>query len=496
MWRWMWVITFGMLVIGISPTQAEDSGWTAWLRYGRHMTLVNAAGETLQEVELPLDIRYAHTLLSVSPDGKTAAFQVWEGSTGQAESLLFYDLQQQAVISNYPLPDGTIIQTVLRQNLFSENLAAYGFVTPEHGWRLIVLDIQTGEIAAEIDSLTVQDGIPREQHVPVVRAFSDNKLWFSLLNLGADRCGGMDGVAFMWNITTKEVQPTIAYRSERPTIFQPTGEVVFSLCDPDDPAYGGVYAYDPINQSQSLIYRPAGQYTPYFVQNGERILLRHFEDQMRDWVLLERSGENIGQWQPPSQIVWDAIAGTAEGFLYTTQFVSADHEVLLNVPALLEVNTRDGLDAGRTVWHLSIAEYQERSGGDAPLEIAWVDDPAPLGPFIPWGQLDEPIYAPTITAPAVDIQPTALPTPEPIFHVGMTVTVQTTEGEILNLRAEPTRESEILIYLEDDLTLILLEGPVEAEGFTWWRVRTPDGLEGWAVENNGELQTLVPNDEE
>lgn len=490
MTRWVWAF---MLLMSLSTVQAQDSGWTAWLRYGRHMTLMNAAGETLQEVELPLDSRYAHTLLSVSPDGKTAAFQVWEGSTGEAESLLFYDLQLQSVITNYPLPDDTIVQTVLRQNMFSENLAGYGFVTPEHGWRLIVLDIQTGEIVAEIDSLMVEDGIPREHHVPVVRAFSDNLLSFSLLRLGEWACMGLDGPSFSWSITNDEIQPIIAYQSERPTIFQPTGEVVFSLCDVDNPEYGGVYAYDPINQAQLLIHRLPGKYISHFVQNGERILLESVEPDALEWSLLERSGAITDDWQLPPLVVWTSLAGTADGFLYTSRLIAKDDAVQLNIPALIEVNTRDNqLDAGRTVWYLSIAEYQERAGGDYPLEIAWVHDPAPLGPYIAWGQLDDPIYAPTAIPSTVAVQPTALPTPEPVFYVGMTVTVQTTEGEILNLRAAPTRESEVLIYLEDDLPLILLEGPVEAEGFTWWRVRTPDGLEGWAVENNGELQTLVP----
>lgn len=486
---WVWVVGLVMLAAGAVFAQA-DAGWTAWLRYGKHMTLVNAAGETLQEVELPLDERYSYTLLDVSADGKLAAFQVWEGGTGEAESLLFYDLQQQAVITNYPLPDDTIVQTVVRQQLFNGNWAAYGFITPERGWRLIVINIQTGEIEAEIDSLSVEADVPREGHVPVVRAFTDNQLTFSLLKLGDVKCGGLDGAAFVWNINTQDVQPSIVYRSERPAIFQPTGEVVFSLCDEADADYGGVYAYDPINQSQSLIYRPAGPYIPYFVQNGERILLR---DQ-QDWRLLERSGEVISEWSPPGGFEWDAIAGTADGFLYASRVVSADGAVILNLPALIAVDTRDGLDTGRTVWHLSVVDYQSRAGGDTPLEIVWVHDPAPFGPFLPWGQLEEPIYAPTLIPPTVDLAPTTLPTPEPIFHVGMTVLVQTTEGEILNLREAPTRESEILIYLEDDLELLLLEGPLEAEGFVWWRVRMPDGLEGWAVENNGELQTLVPGE--
>jgi len=85
-----------------------------------------------------------------------------------------------------------------------------------------------------------------------------------------------------------------------------------------------------------------------------------------------------------------------------------------------------------------------------------------------------------------------IPPPEPLFQLGMTVRVQTIGGEILNLRRDHTRKAEVIMYLENKMRLTLLEGPIESEGFTWWRIRTSDGVEGWTVENNGDLQTLMP----
>ena len=39
-------------------------------------------------------------------------------------------------------------------------------------------------------------------------------------------------------------------------------------------------------------------------------------------------------------------------------------------------------------------------------------------------------------------------------------------------------------------------GPRAAEGFTWWKIRTSAGIEGWVVEsvddNGSRLQTLIP----
>lgn len=103
-----------------------------------------------------------------------------------------------------------------------------------------------------------------------------------------------------------------------------------------------------------------------------------------------------------------------------------------------------------------------------------------------------PQVAPALPPPGDSLSPTALPTPPRLLRVGMTALVQTTGGEILNLRAEPTRQSAILLYLENGMRVQIIAGPLEAEGYVWWRVRLESGLEGWAVENDGALQTLLP----
>lgn len=68
--------------------------------------------------------------------------------------------------------------------------------------------------------------------------------------------------------------------------------------------------------------------------------------------------------------------------------------------------------------------------------------------------------------------------------------VYTTEGDRLNLRAQPGLSSDILTKLEKGTLVTLLEGPRKEDGLQWWRIRTPEGLEGWSVERVDEEQTL------
>lgn len=56
------------------------------------------------------------------------------------------------------------------------------------------------------------------------------------------------------------------------------------------------------------------------------------------------------------------------------------------------------------------------------------------------------------------------------------------QGDQLNLRTEPNTgaNSAVIASLAAGTSLQVLEGPTEAEGRTWWRVRA-DSLEGWCV---------------
>jgi hypothetical protein len=69
------------------------------------------------------------------------------------------------------------------------------------------------------------------------------------------------------------------------------------------------------------------------------------------------------------------------------------------------------------------------------------------------------------------------------FQKGNTYII-TKAGANLNIRDKPTVQGTILRILQPGERVLLLGGPVEADGYSWWKLRVEaDGTEGWAIEN-------------
>jgi hypothetical protein len=98
------------------------------------------------------------------------------------------------------------------------------------------------------------------------------------------------------------------------------------------------------------------------------------------------------------------------------------------------------------------------------------------------------LITPTATA-TLPISVTVLPPALTEIAPGAQVVVQGTRGVGLNLRASPSTGARILDNVKDGVVLLVLEGPQEAGGYTWWKVRTAQGKEGWAA---GQYLALKP----
>ena len=82
--------------------------------------------------------------------------------------------------------------------------------------------------------------------------------------------------------------------------------------------------------------------------------------------------------------------------------------------------------------------------------------------------------------------PTVSITSTPVFlSVGATVEVAGVGGQELNIRNKPgLTDSTILFRAAEGTAYEVIDGPQEADGFSWWQVRdTQFQVQGWAVAN-------------
>jgi hypothetical protein len=94
------------------------------------------------------------------------------------------------------------------------------------------------------------------------------------------------------------------------------------------------------------------------------------------------------------------------------------------------------------------------------------------------------IVLPTARPPAVPLPRPAPPPPPTLAIEGQAV--------IINLNGAPLRARQnpgltpIVARIAEGTTVTLREGPLEADGYTWWRVEAPSGVTGWVAERSPE----------
>jgi len=118
--------------------------------------------------------------------------------------------------------------------------------------------------------------------------------------------------------------------------------------------------------------------------------------------------------------------------------------------------------------------------------------PAPVAP----GQIPTPILtfipAPTHTPTPLqtNVISTATPSegallPPGVIGVGAYVKVGRTQGAGLRMRAEPSTDAAVDFVAMDDEVFLVIGGPVEADGYTWWQLRAPydETRSGWSAQD-------------
>jgi hypothetical protein len=462
------LLIFILMLLPVGLVEASTTTWKAWIVYGERLFLVDSRGAMLRVQKLPLGRRV--TSVVITPNGHDAVFGI-EGYQSQPVALLFYDIDASRVRRQYSL-SGLPSNLALNK----EGTALALTLSNSNGWQIAVIDLFTGKTIYTLpwdSALFATQGATSA--LPHIQHYLQGRVTFTLAHEG-----------YTWDTATNRLYASPAFANEDGDFLSQTGEVVLPLQDARFPVkapYNALQVYDPLRGSLHPFYGAAesGFARVWFIQGGERLLVKQADD---TWLVLGRDGQPVGQWPAPTGLQVEDIHEIADGFLYTASLNG------VSLPEIVEVNTRKGLDAGQTIWNVPLDQLVRRFDSHDVFHIVWVSEaPHPVS-FTAWAQLAEPTSVASAEIPAV--QPTPLPSLFPALSVGMEVRVQTVGGEILNLRRGPGKKFEIVRYLKNKERLFLLEGPKEVEGLSWWRVSAADGSEGWAVENDGRLQTLIP----
>jgi hypothetical protein len=457
-----------LLLCSFHASQSKTD-WKAWVSYGQWLMLVDSQGVMLRDQLVPYGKRI--TPIVIAPTGQDAIYAI-EGAPMQPASLVFYSLAANRVRRQYAL-------TELPSSLtFNEHgTAAVMALSDSKSWRIAVIDLFTSQVVYTLgQDSNAFPGKQRTSIPPRLQQYRQGRVIFTLTT----------GEGYTWDTASNSLVPNPAYGNPDGDALTQTGEVVFPLHDsrfPEVNQYNTLQVYEPLRGSIHPFYsaQKQGFAQVWFIQGGQRLLVKQVDD---TWLVLERDGSLVGEWPAPVGLKVEDIHNTVDGFIYTVRLKG------ISLPEIIQVNTRERLDAGSTVWNVPPDRLFRHFDANRAFHILWVSEANSASEFRNWAELAAPNPIPSV--PTADLQPTALPSLFPALSVGMEVRVQTVGGEILNLRRGPGRTFEVIRYLKNNERLFLLEGPKQADGLLWWRISLADGLQGWAVENDGRLQTLVP----
>jgi hypothetical protein len=117
------------------------------------------------------------------------------------------------------------------------------------------------------------------------------------------------------------------------------------------------------------------------------------------------------------------------------------------------------------------------------FSLRWRSQAATVPTSTPALVVAVPTRAPTRTP--IFPTPTPLPTEAPlVLRIGAGAQIVNTEGTLRG-RKEPTLKAAAVTAFKAGERVRLLEGPIEADGFTWWKIEGASGT-GWSAQQSKE----------
>lgn len=503
------LIAFLIILFSISLTTAQDEAWFIWVYdadLGQAIQVDNS-GAIQQDLTLTVPDAFVGWTFSpnigVSPDGTRLAYLVsGKNAAGEAiSSFIVYEASTARVLFSYDLPIAPRASSLDYSRVaFSNtgNAVALAYATGEssdkQAWRIVVFGSADGRIITELNNtsptILSQNVLIPPFSLPVIQYFGDASLSFSPFPYQNPESKD-ELLSFEWDIVVGRVVRSNRAPYLSGETWNPTGESVVPLrderviYDTQRAAYNNaVHVYRPDIQARVPFYAAATYdiHQANFVQNGERVLVQA-QDLLSSepaQLLIERSG--VSRTLPNIMPVQNKIIATADGFAYMIDNPQT--------PFLVLFNTRDDTFPQSAIW---------QAPADTHFVPEWATSVAESN-YDAWAQLAVPVsVAPPIILPdmssSVDPLSIASPTPLGSFNTVLTVDtvaiIQTTEGDRLNMRDNPGLSSTIVARVDNGVRVVIISGPIAADGFTWWEIRLPTGQTGWVVERAEGVQTLV-----
>ncbi len=369
------------LWLGLAISAQDAPLWTAWLYNpadGR-MTLVDATGEVMAAFNLPLPPGYDfHPFdVTVAQSGTRIAY-VPLATTNQARRVLVYHAQERKLITDIdlsPLVDtdqGAITEDAHRFNETGTALA-FGLSPADEGWQIGILDLESEQVTLILRSTSPNVktvGLPTDPELlPVIQRFIGTQVTFTLIEPSPAESQPEHG-SYTWNLTDNTVRVATPYPATANDYWPPTSEMIMAVVDAELPNESAAFANQQANAlyvddpTQAVPYpffvaRDLSLFFPRFVQNGARVLFGGLDvEGASGWLVIERDGSGVGEWQPPEGTIISSIQGTAAGFLYTAEMANGH-------TTLFDVNMDAGLSVGRPVWSSAANDYPR---------LVWVGD--------------------------------------------------------------------------------------------------------------------------
>ena len=473
-----------LLCLSIPSRLAASSDWRAWLYHPQNGQLIQIDSHGNQRVNTTIHTQLNPEQVIISPNSQLVAYVVSNPRTFEHE-LVLHDLVNQRNLSSTHLPqpqyglfnqDDRLHLSRYTFNDSSTRLAYSVFIAGE-GWEIRVVDCLTGELLVRMtDRSPVLAPFPdiHSGTMPYIQRFNENEIAFTIDNGSSPLTLHSN---FIWSFADNSLRQSNIYRVFETDTLRASGEVIMPLPDHRFAAsnkdvirprlqHNTLQMADPLSQTRAPFFTDEALdfQAVQFIQNGEQFLITAQVDRLRSrWLVVNRAGERVRSLP----VAGDEVAGSPDGFAYLA--------IVGNQTALVHVDTRNFTSLGETIWvskgiwHLI----------DVPMERT------PNLPVPP--SLAEPLQMPD----SVKNSLTPFPLPPPMLNVDMDVQIQTFDDDYINLRESPSTSGQVLALLENGVLMTLLDGPIEADGYTWWQVRVGKRV-GWLVERIGDLQAIIP----